>query len=119
MILTASETHRNMGIGLTGFIALSGVVSEFVVAFQCGTSDPWLFLLAQSQCLDMVRMRSAVTFLEIANLACKTSFWRGMAVINILTDLSLILFPVHVIITLQMSMGKKITILVFFGARSL
>ncbi|KAI4948088.1 hypothetical protein J4E91_006081 [Alternaria rosae] len=38
---------------------------------------------------------------------------------NILTDLALILFPVHVIMTLQMSMSKKITILTFFGARSL
>lgn len=36
-----------------------------------------------------------------------------------LTDLSLILFPIHVIFTLQMSMAKKITILCFFGARSL
>jgi hypothetical protein len=42
-----------------------------------------------------------------------------MGVINMLTDLALILFPVHVIITLQMSTAKKITILTFFGARSL
>jgi hypothetical protein len=50
---------------------------------------------------------------------CKVSFWRGMGTINILTDVALILFPVHVIVTLQMSMSKKITILTFFGARSL
>jgi hypothetical protein len=36
-----------------------------------------------------------------------------------LTDVALILFPVHVIVTLQMSTSKKITILTFFGARSL
>ena len=42
-----------------------------------------------------------------------------MGVINMLTDFALILFPVHVIITLQMSMAKKVTILTFFGARSL
>ena len=42
-----------------------------------------------------------------------------MGVLNILTDLALILFPVHVIVILQMSLGKKIIILVFFGARSL
>jgi hypothetical protein len=36
-----------------------------------------------------------------------------------LTDLALILFPIHVIYTLQMSMAKKMTILTFFGARSL
>jgi len=38
---------------------------------------------------------------------------------NMVTDLCLILFPVHVIFTLQMSTKKKITILGFFGARSL
>lgn len=42
-----------------------------------------------------------------------------MGVINMLTDLALILFPVHVIITLQMSTAKKVTILTFFGARLL
>jgi hypothetical protein len=42
-----------------------------------------------------------------------------MGIFNILTDLALILFPVHIIVTLQMSLSKKITILVFFGARSL
>ena len=42
-----------------------------------------------------------------------------MGVINMLTDLALILFPVHVIVTLQMSMAKKVTILTFFGTRSL
>lgn len=42
-----------------------------------------------------------------------------MGAINMLTDIALILFPVHVIVTLQMSTGKKVTILTFFGARSL
>ena len=36
-----------------------------------------------------------------------------------LTDLALILFPVHIVVTLQMSLAKKVTILTFFGARSL
>lgn len=55
----------------------------------------------------------------ITDNSLKAAFWRGMGVINILTDLALILFPVHVIVTLQMSLSKKITILTFFGARSL
>jgi hypothetical protein len=42
-----------------------------------------------------------------------------MGVINMLTDTALILFPMHVIVTLQMSTGKKLTILVFFSARLL
>lgn len=47
------------------------------------------------------------------------AFWQSMSVINMLTDLALVLFPVHVIVTLQMSIAKKVTILTFFGARTL
>lgn len=52
-------------------------------------------------------------------MTTQIAFWQGMSVINMLTDLALILFPVHVIVTLQMNMAKKVTILTFFGARSL
>ncbi|CAN9116102.1 unnamed protein product [Alternaria alternata] len=85
MILTESKLHRNLGLGLTGFIALWSALSE-VVGGDC-------FGLA--------------------------AFWQTVGVVNIVTDLALILFPVHVIMTLQMSTSKKITILTFFGARSL
>jgi len=54
MILTASQTHRHMGFGLTGFIAVWGMLSELVAAFQCGTHEPWRFLEAGEKCVDMV-----------------------------------------------------------------
>ncbi|KAG9191681.1 hypothetical protein G6011_10415 [Alternaria panax] len=101
MVLTASKLHRNLGLGLTGFIALWSALSEVVSAFQCGAVEPWRFLLREGSCFDLV------------------AFWQTVGFVNIVTDLALILFPVHVIMTLQMSMNKKITILTFFGARSL
>ncbi|KAF2124995.1 hypothetical protein P153DRAFT_379080 [Dothidotthia symphoricarpi CBS 119687] len=100
MILTASKLHRNIGLGMLGFIALWGVISEFATAFQCGELEPWRFI-DQDSCLDL------------------TAFWRGTGILNMLTDLALIVYPIHVIIMLQMSMTKKITILTLFGARSL
>jgi hypothetical protein len=118
MILTASDLHRNLGIGLTGIIALWGFISEFVAAFSCGSSEPWRFINSGHGCLDMVGTRSPSHHRTMLTVL-KTSFWLSMGVFNILTDLALILFPVHVIVTLQMSLGKKIAILVFFGARSL
>ncbi|KAH3915379.1 hypothetical protein HBI56_165670 [Parastagonospora nodorum] len=101
MILTASDLHKNFGIGLTGFIVLWGFVSELVAAFLCGSIDPWRFIGPEHRCLNL------------------PSFWLSMGVFNILTDLALILFPLHVVFTLQMSLSKKVTILTFFGARSL
>lgn len=55
MILTAADLHRNLGIGLTAFIALWGIVSELVTAFQCGTIEPWRFFNPNGSCLDLVR----------------------------------------------------------------
>lgn len=54
MILTASERHRNLGLGLTGFIALWGIVSVFVTSFQCGSSYPWRTDDLERDCIDMV-----------------------------------------------------------------
>ncbi|KAF1925229.1 uncharacterized protein M421DRAFT_103286 [Didymella exigua CBS 183.55] len=101
MNITASDRHRHLGLGLTGFIALWGLVSVIATSFQCGGTYPWRTSSREGQCIDFI------------------AFWQGMSVINMLTDLALILFPVHVIVTLQMSMAKKVTILTFFGARLL
>jgi hypothetical protein len=54
MILTASDLHRNFGIGLTGIIAAWGFISELVAAFQCGHVDPWRFIGSAHRCLDLV-----------------------------------------------------------------
>ncbi|KAF2014376.1 hypothetical protein BU24DRAFT_463171 [Aaosphaeria arxii CBS 175.79] len=101
MILTAADLHRRFCYSMTAVIALWGVVSVFVGAFQCGIDEPWRFIGPGNTCSNM------------------PSFWRAMGAINMLTDLALIFFPVHVIATLQMSAVQKLTILIFFGARSL
>ncbi|KAF2111169.1 hypothetical protein BDV96DRAFT_552293 [Lophiotrema nucula] len=77
------------------------MASELATAFQCRLERPWHSFGDDASCYDMI------------------AFWRGMSVINMLTDLALILFPVHLIVTLQMSTRKKFTILIFFGARLL
>lgn len=55
MILTASKTHHSLGVGMTTFIALWGIVSEFVTAFQCGSVEPWRFIDAGNTCIGLVR----------------------------------------------------------------
>ena len=55
MILTASNLHRKLGWGLTALIALWGIVTELIAAFQCGTKTPWQFLGEDAYCLGMVR----------------------------------------------------------------
>jgi hypothetical protein len=62
MILTASDLHRNFGIGLTCIIAVWGFVSELVAAFQCGRVDPWRFIGPAHRCLDLVGVIMCILF---------------------------------------------------------
>ncbi|PSN69516.1 hypothetical protein BS50DRAFT_664532 [Corynespora cassiicola Philippines] len=101
MILTASDLHRKLGITIAVFIALWGFISEFVAAFQCECHTPWEIIGPNRKRYDLV------------------AFWKTMCVVNMLTDLALIMFPVHIMLTLQMNSRKKVTIITFFGARSL
>ncbi|OAL03444.1 hypothetical protein IQ06DRAFT_243335 [Phaeosphaeriaceae sp. SRC1lsM3a] len=101
MMLTESTLHTNLSISLTAVIAIWGFVSVFVAAFQCGSIEPWRFINPRKKCSNRI------------------SFWLSMGIFNILTDLALILFPVHVIAMLQMPFWKKLAILLFFGARLL
>ncbi|KAL5432991.1 hypothetical protein PMIN05_008577 [Paraphaeosphaeria minitans] len=100
MLLTASHSHHKFGWVLTGFIALWGIITEIIAAFQCGPQKPWLFHGDDAHCLS-------------------AGFWRSFGAFNIITDLGLIYFPMHIIFTLQMGLAKKMTIIGFFGARSL
>jgi hypothetical protein len=119
MMLSAGTLHRNLGIGLTGIIAAWGFVSEFVAAFSCGSVEPWRFLDHEHHCIDLVRTIMHPHTSLVVLTVTKASFWLSMGVFNILTDVALILFPVHIIVGLQMSLGRKVAILIFFGARSL
>ena len=54
MILTASNRHRHVGLGLTGFIALWGVVSVIATSLQCGSTYPWRTGNPERDCIDFV-----------------------------------------------------------------
>lgn len=54
MNITASNRHRHLGLGLTGFIALWGIVSIIATSFQCGSTHPWRTSNRESQCIDLV-----------------------------------------------------------------
>lgn len=57
--ITASERHRHLGFGLTGFIALWGVVSVLVTSFQCGSTYPWRTGNLERDCVDFVCLNDA------------------------------------------------------------
>ena len=60
MNITASDRHRRLGLGLTAFIALWGIVSVIATSFQCGSTYPWRTSDRDSQCIDFVSLTQAV-----------------------------------------------------------
>ncbi|ORX91865.1 hypothetical protein BCR34DRAFT_271458 [Clohesyomyces aquaticus] len=103
MILTASPLHHWIGRSLAASIAVWGVLSIFASAFQCGAHEPWRRLNSSGE--------------NLSHCINESEFWRATCIINMLTDLALILFPVQIIVPLQTSAGKKAMILAFFGTR--
>jgi hypothetical protein len=68
MILTESDLHRRLATAQTVVIALWGIVSEFVAAFQCGIKEPLRFIGPESHCLNLVRCFLLAMSLTSANL---------------------------------------------------
>lgn len=52
--ITASYLHRFVGLGLTLFIALWGIISVTVGALQCGAGEPWRFIGEGTRCSSLV-----------------------------------------------------------------
>ena len=110
--LTPSQQHKRLGLGLGTFIAVWGITSIFATAFQCAGPRFWYFL--GNKCFDRVSVTGTMSDLS---LIFQAAFWRFVGVANIITNLALILLPFYIISSLQMTLSKKIVILVCFGAR--
>lgn len=98
-LLSPSKLHQRLGMWIGIFIATWGAVSEIASAFQCGLPDAWNSF--GNTCYS------------------RTSFWRSVSVINILTDLALIFLPFYIIQGLKMRLIQKSIVLACFSSRAL
>ncbi|OCK74153.1 hypothetical protein K432DRAFT_410102 [Lepidopterella palustris CBS 459.81] len=95
--LAVAQTHKTIVLILTAVIGSWSIAAVFGVAFQCPTPTPWNVF--SGQCVSLL------------------SFWIGISVVDIITDVVMIALPVNIVWSLQMSPGKKIIVIFVFSVR--
>lgn len=89
--------HRIMIYAASAITVAWGITSAFAVAFQCPSPQRWN--VVGQTCIDIPAVKMYT------------------AVMNILTDLSLLVVPTVIILPVHMSWGKRVTILSAFWLR--
>ncbi|KAK3368267.1 hypothetical protein B0H63DRAFT_514927 [Podospora didyma] len=97
--ITPSSGHRII-IGATGFVTVGwGISTVFAIAFQCPAPTRWNLLTPSPACIDMKAVRTY------------------SAAMNLATDVALIIIPSIIVIPVQMTWEKRLTILGGFWSR--
>ena len=103
---------------LGAVISLWGVGSLLAAAFQC--SVPMVWRLTGNTCFDIVS--SPTDSIKIAHLCLRTIkhvFSISFDAINILTELTLVVWPTFIMIRLHASKKRRIVFIAAFGCRVL
>ncbi|PVH83110.1 hypothetical protein DL98DRAFT_413706 [Cadophora sp. DSE1049] len=82
---------------IEAFVAVWALASEFAIAFQCALPTPWAIIT--SKCFNTV------------------AFWNVTGVLDILSDLAIIILPGYLVWRVQMPTSKKVLVIVVFGTR--
>ncbi|KAL8633775.1 hypothetical protein Q9189_000511 [Teloschistes chrysophthalmus] len=95
--LTPVALQKSLIRGLGAFVCLWTIASIFAVAFQCRPPTPWQFM--RGKCIDI------------------TGFWAAYDVVNVVTDVALVLMPWKILSKLQVEAKRKAIIIGCFAAR--
>lgn len=95
--LTPDVTHHRFMFVAGAIIAVWGTSSVFVAAFQCSIPQTWAIL--SSHCID------------------RHAFWTYFGILNIITELHLILLPCLIISDLQTRFVRKLSVMSAFMLR--
>ena len=96
--LTPQRSHRRPIVITGAFILIWGIATIFANAFQCSMPHPYLYT-SSTKCFS------------------QTGFWYATGIIDILTDVVLMMLPVMVIAKLQLPLNKKAAIAFAFSFR--
>ncbi|KAI0418243.1 hypothetical protein F5X98DRAFT_338493 [Xylaria grammica] len=96
--LTPKDGHRHVNIALGGVVVLWFVPAILLSVFQCALPAPWDFTHGR-RCVD------------------RDAWWSFVAVLNILTDFSIVALYVAIMSQLHVSLSKKLMLLTVFSTR--
>jgi hypothetical protein len=96
--LAVSRLHKRIALATAGIVGAWGLVGIVVLAAQCGSSNSWA--PSSPKCINI------------------RSYWVGMAVINVITELVVVFVPVLMMIPVQVAVSKKAVIIAAFIFRA-
>lgn len=98
--LVVDKRQKKIAVYTVGIVVLWAVAGIVVLAARCGAHLPWN-ITSTDQCINL------------------RTFWIGMAPVDILSELVMIMIPVMMMIPVQVAMSKKAVIVVAFLFRLL
>jgi hypothetical protein len=97
--LAVSRLHKRITFATAGVVGVWALVGIVVLAAQCGSSNPWAS--SSPKCID------------------SKAFWIGMAPVDIITELVVVVVPGLMMIPVQVAISKKAVIIAAFIFRVL
>ncbi|TGO15909.1 hypothetical protein BTUL_0034g00310 [Botrytis tulipae] len=113
--ITPVSWHRIMIYTASAVTVAWGMTSVFAVAFQCPSPQRWNVI--DHACIDIVSHRFSSMEVKAELTLYKRAVKIYISVMNILTDLALVVLPTIIVLPVQMPWGKRITILSAFWLR--
>ncbi|TGO35609.1 hypothetical protein BHYA_0152g00140 [Botrytis hyacinthi] len=107
--------HRIMIYIASAVTVAWGITSVFAVAFQCPSPQRWN--VVDHACIDIVSQKFSGVKVKVGLILLKRSVKIYIAIMNILTDLALVVLPTIIILPIQMPWGTRVTILSAFWLR--
>ena len=98
--LAVDKTHKKIALYTIGVVALWAAAGIIVLAARCGATFPWN-ITSTGRCINL------------------RTFWIGMAPVDVLSELVIILIPILMMIPVQVAVSKKAVIIVAFLFRIL
>jgi hypothetical protein len=92
--LSVSRLHKRITYATVGVVGIWAVIGIIALATQCGSSNPWV--TSSPKCINL------------------RAFWIGMAPIDVITELIVIILPVFMLIPVQVAVSKKAVIVAAF-----
>src|SRR5271154_123178 len=92
--LSVSRLHKRITYATVGVVGVWAAIGIIVLATQCGLSNPWA--TSSPKCINL------------------RAFWIGMAPIDVITELVVIILPVVMLIPVQVAVSKKAVIVAAF-----
>ena len=92
--LSVSRLHKRITYATVGVVGVWAAIGIIALATQCGSSNPWA--TSSPKCINL------------------RAFWIGMAPIDVITELVVIILPVFMLIPVQVAVSKKAVIVAAF-----